>query len=195
MKSENKKWVIFDVDDVLLNFVEALYASGKENGMLTTDKHWRDWDSYNHLEYFVHENQDEFRKFLVQKKVIENLKPFPEVAEVLQELQKDYKLGFLTSRGYHPNAVDVTQNSLMKHFGISGKVIIAGTHGMKKTSYLHHFEGEIAAYVDDAIMHVKDFNEFGIKAALRAQAWNKGELKYPIVKDMKEFLKFVKSHS
>lgn len=190
---KQKKWVVFDVDDVLLNFVENLYLKGHEHNLIKTNLHWKDWDSYNHLDYFKHDNQDDFRSFMVKEKVIEGLQPFPEVASVLQELQKSYNLGFLTSRGYHPQAVEVTRNSLFNHFGVTGKIVIAGLHGMKKTDFIPNFEGEIVAYVDDAIMHVQDFNKVGIKAALRNQLWNKNDKISPRVNDMREFLNFIKS--
>lgn len=188
-----KKWVVFDVDDVLLNFVESLYDAGKKHNLLSTDLHWKDWNSYNHLDYFTHKNQDDFRKFLVDQRVIEGLKPFPEVKSVIQEISKNYEIGFLTSRGYHPRAKEITENSIGNHFDIDGKVVIAGLHGMKKTDFLKEFDGEVVAYIDDTIMHVKDFQAIGIKAALRRQKWNEKEISVPVVNDLEEFYKFIES--
>lgn len=103
--------VIFDCDDVVLNLRDRMQSA------LTlytgTDIPWEKWE-YFHLPYVYPElSIMDIQAALIEHEAIENCKPEPgihDVFELVSSLGFDIKI--LTARGWHPNAYQITTDSL-----------------------------------------------------------------------------------
>jgi hypothetical protein len=189
-----KQWLIFDVDDVLCDFVPTVYEIGGKYNLLSTDIHHSQWDSYNHLNYFKHNDADKFREFLVEANVLEQCKATKGAKHFMQWAKDNYELGFITARGYHPHAQRVTEEFLEKELGVDGKVIVSGLYGSNKSQYANDFEGSIIAYIDDNPSHVREFSKLGINSVLMTQFWNNQENDILRVKNFDEYKAFINNY-
>lgn len=181
-----KKWIVFDVDDVICNFRESLYQSFKKLGK---DVHWTHWTEYAHVEIYGLENSQALHKHMREHFVIEQALCEPGVKEMLTMLKtKGYYIGFLTARAWHEKAQSITSEFVSSNELPVDKIIISGFHKDKKSSHMNQFEGEIVAFFDDSIHHVKDFSEHNIAAYLVDRPWNKHETTLPRVSNLRVFI-------
>lgn len=172
---DEKKWLIFDIDDVLFDFVPTLYEKGLFFDKLITQNHWTLWDTYNHLNYFDYDDGDKFREFIVHANILETFKSCAGSSEFLDWAKDFYKFGFITARGFHSDAENITRQFLNNQFNIDGKIIISGLYGSNKSQFIDQFPGEIAGYIDDNASHVNDFEKAGVPSVLMNQLWNKND--------------------
>lgn len=180
-----KKWIIFDVDDVVVSYRESLYQSFKALGK---DIHWSKWETYKHVKIYDLKDYNEFLNHMIEHKVVENSLIEEGVSKLIHQLKEDgYSIGFLTARSWHPQAYEITKNFVKKHQLPIDKVIIANFQG-KKTDYLQEFEGEIVGFLDDSLTHVEDFIHANIpNAYVMDRPWNQNVNYLPRIKDYKEF--------
>ena len=103
MDLKMKKWIIFDVDDVVVSYRESLYQSFK---LLGKDIHWSEWKTYKHVNIYGLNNYEELCEAikilgddnyqLGDNQRIETLLPVPETKKTdINELQKFYFSKFL----------------------------------------------------------------------------------------------------
>lgn len=180
-----KKWIIFDVDDVVVSYRECLYQSFKALGK---DIHWSQWDTYKHITIYGLTGYDEFLNHMIDNQILENSPLEEGVASLICQLkEKGYSIGFLTARSWHPHAYAITQEMVKKHNLPIDKIVIANFQG-KKTDYLHEFEGEIVGFLDDSAKHVEDFMESNIpNACVMDRPWNQDKTELPRIKNYEEF--------
>lgn len=185
MTDDMKKWIIFDVDDVVVSYRESLYQSFK---LLGKDIHWSKWDTYKHVKIYGLKDYDTFINHMVDSKVIENAMIEPGIIDLLNALKQDgYSIGFLTARSWHVRAYEITMDCIKKYNLPVDKLVIAGFQG-KKTDYLGDFPGEIVGFLDDSSTHVRDFIKAQIpNSYLMDRAWNQHDLDLPRIKNYKDF--------
>lgn len=179
-----KKWIIFDVDDVVVSYREALYQSFK---VLGNDIHWSQWETYKHVKIYGLKDYDEFLHHMIDNKIIENSPIEPGVVELINKLKQDgYSIGFLTARSWHPQALKVTQHLVEQYNLPVDKVVIANFKG-KKTDYLQEFPGQIVGFLDDSPSHVEAFIKAKIpNSYVMDRPWNKN-IDLPRIKTYDEF--------
>lgn len=179
-----QKWIIFDVDDVVVSYREALYQSFKKLGK---DIHWSQWETYKHVKIYGLKDYDEFLNHMINKEILETSEIEPGVVELMHKLKEQgFSIGFLTARSWHPNALEVTQNLVKQHNLPVDKVVIANFKG-KKTDYLEQFPGEIVGFLDDSATHVEDFIKAGINnSCVMDRPWNQG-VDLPRIKHYDDF--------
>ena len=172
-----KPWLVFDVDDVLYDFVRSLHTISKINGQLRNpDESYKEWKNYNHLEFINFDNQESFRKYMVESGVLETNYAIAGGKEFMNWAKEHFSLGFITARGFHPEAEKVTRSFLRNNLDIEAdKIIISGLYGDKKITYLNQFDGApVKLFVDDNSSHVQDFHSNDVNSLVFAQKWNEG---------------------
>lgn len=180
-----KKWIVFDVDDVICNFRESLHQSFKQLGK---DIHWSTWEIYKHVDIYQLNNEkellDHMRDYqVIEKAIVEDL-----VKDLFERLkEKGYYIGLLTARGWHDQGQELTHNFVDKYKLLVDKVVISGQHMDKKSAHIDKFDGKVVAYIDDSIHHVADFNEQGVLAFLLNRPWNIKNNELPRVDNLLEF--------
>lgn len=181
------KWIIFDVDDVVVSYRESLYQSFKALGK---DIHWSKWETYKHVQIYGLKDYEEFLNHMISAKIIENCLIEDGVSDLINKLKEDgYSIGFLTARSWHNKAYDLTIDCINKYKLPIDKVVIANFKG-KKTDYLKDFSGEIVGFLDDSPGHVKDFIDAKIpNSYIMDRPWNKSNIELPRVKNYEEFYK------
>ncbi len=184
-----KKWVIFDVDDVLVNFRQSLYLACKK---INRDIHWDQWTSYDHPSIYGFVSQEQFREFMAQHAVLENAVVEEGVKQTLQLLRdRDYSLGLITARGWHPDGKDITNKMVRDNDLAIDKVVVSHVYTDKKSAFINQFDGEIVAYFDDSAHHVRDFLEHGVSSYLLDRPWNISEIELPRIHSISEVLDIV----
>lgn len=180
-----KKWIVFDVDDVICNFRESLFQSFKKLGH---DVHWSTWSSYKHTEIYPIKDESDFHDHMVNHQVLENALIEEHVKELFTQLKKDgYSIGLLTARAWHENGYNITQKFIEHNQLPVDKLVISGKHMDKKSDHIAVFEGQIIAYIDDSIHHVVDFLEHDIPAFLMNRPWNEQAKELPRVHTLNDF--------
>jgi FMN phosphatase YigB (HAD superfamily) len=180
-----QKWIIFDVDDVVVSYRESLYQSFKALGK---DIHWSQWNTYKHVKIYGLKDYDEFLEHMKTYRIIENSPIEEGIFDLLHKLKEDgYSIGFLTARSWHPKAYEVTQEFIEKYKLPIDKVVIANFKG-KKTDYISEFSGEIVGFLDDSIGHVEDFVTANIpNSYLMDRPWNQENVSLPRIKSYNDF--------
>jgi uncharacterized HAD superfamily protein len=181
----DKKWIVFDVDDVICNFRESLYQSFKDIGK---DIHWNDWTSYRHNEIYSLSGEEELRYHMAHYEVMQKSHLEEHVCEIFNRLkQKGYSIGLLTARGWHEEGLKITEQFVEKYNLPVDKVVISGMHMDKKSAHKDKFDGELVAYIDDSIHHIEDFTSQHICAFLLDRPWNRLNNTLPRVHSLLEF--------
>lgn len=172
-----KPWLVFDVDDVLYDFVKSLHTISKIKGTLRNkNEHYSEWNTYNHLDFINFDTQEDFRSYMVESGVLETNYTIDGARDFMRWSKEHFSLGFITARGFHSNAEKVTENFLRNNLDIEpDKIIISGLYGDKKVIHLNKFqEAPVVFFMDDNTHHVQDFQNNGIKSLVYTQNWNKG---------------------
>lgn len=165
-----KKWIVFDVDDVLVNFRQSLVNSFIPLGI---HKPWENWTHYNHVNIFEMSDEKELHHHMIKHQVIEKISLEPEVFEIFHYLKnKNFHIGLLTARGWHPQGVELTQKFVEKFNLPVDKIVVSKGHMFKKSVHINDFNGQIEFYLDDSIHHIEDFKSHGISAFLVDRPWN-----------------------
>lgn len=170
-----KPWLVFDVDDVLYDFVKSLYTISKIKGTLRNkDEHYSEWKTYNHLDFINFDTQEDFRSYMVENGVLETSYTIDGAREFMNWAKENFSLGFITARGFHFDAEKVTQNFLRNNLDIEpDKIVISGLYGDKKITHLNKFQdAPVLFFLDDNTHHVQDFQTNGVKSLVYTQNWN-----------------------
>lgn len=168
----NKKWAVFDMDDVLTDFAHSTYETMVRLGY--PDIPVSAWKDYNINDTYGLKSHKEFIDIMINEDILSNSKVKDGVIETLEAFKDaGFHTGILTARGWHPYAQKLTQNFIEEHKLPIDKAVIAGHHTQGKLFYASEFfnEGEIICYVDDSPKHIKDFTNAGIYSKLMRTSW------------------------
>lgn len=186
-----KKWIVFDLDDVVFNFRQQWYEASLNEGLVIP--HWSEWPSYDYLDYFKLKDINELNAMLIKHQCLEKAKPEPEALEALQALkERGYMLGALSARSWHPRASEATLEAFKRHHLPFDKLVISGLYFDKKSEHIEKF-GEICGYIDDSSKHIEDFKSKGIpNVILRQRPWNiEMQKTLPSVNSLTEFVELI----
>lgn len=186
-----KKWIVFDIDDVICNFRESLYQSFKAIGK---DIHWTEWETYQHTKIYGYSKDEELFLHMASHQVVEKAEIEQEVFDLFHRLKEQgYHIGLLTARGWHNQGYEITEQFVNKYNLPVDKIVISGQHLDKKSDHIPQFDGQIVAYIDDSIHHIQDFTDKSIPAFLMNRPWNIKNEHLPRVLDLLEFEQKIKS--
>lgn len=169
VKEGGQKWAIFDMDDVVVNFIDNIYPHLKE--VIKDIPSKENIRSYAFENYF--KSDDEFFAFLKDRKLIETSEIHKDAVEVINSFkQEGFKIGILTARGWHPNGFYLTKKYLTDHGVEFDKIVLSGDHKENKSQYLSEFNGDLHVFIDDSVRHVKGMLDKDVLAVLQTRTWN-----------------------
>lgn len=152
-----KRNVVLDLDDCLANFRDPMCSLLNEKTLNTL--HWNAWHSYNVGETFYGITEKQFCDYIIEHNILENIKPHDESKSLLSELNnRNYNIIIISSRGFHPNAEEVTKKWFIEH-DIPFDEIYITKHGMKKADLVK--DRKLTFAVDDNIDNCETFVEAG----------------------------------
>jgi uncharacterized HAD superfamily protein len=163
------KNIIFDLDDTLGNL-----SSPMMNALnLATGKDFTRNDSTS---YFITDLYDisleEFYEILTDFKVIENVVPLAGSREVLEHAMKDHTVHIVTARGWHPDALSITEQWFKQHDLPYHHIRICNAL-QSKIDCIAGIENIVLA-VDDRGSHCVEFDSYDkiAKVLMMNQPWN-----------------------
>jgi len=160
--------IIFDLDDVIANLRESLYQMLMQD--TGVDLHWRHWSHYDLLRHY-NLSYARLTEILIRSQVLENCQPEPGAAAVTQALRaQGFELAIVTARGWHPQALAITDEWLRTH-GVSYDHLHIVPLGSDKREVLKPFANIVLA-VDDHPHNITRYVAANIPAVLVDRPWN-----------------------
>ncbi len=190
MITNKNKWVVFDLDEVLVNTRHAI-----QNCMLSItgkDIHWRQWNTYDLVKIYGGEIGNILSVF-EDHKVIEQAILEPGAKEAITHCKEmGYKVAIVTARGWHSNGMSVTEKLLSDNNINIDELRVVSSCGSKNKEMLTL--GEISYFLDDHGGHIASAHEAGIveNSILRDRPWNQDYFNYKRVNNLFEFMEIVK---
>ena len=102
-----------------------------------------------------------------------------------------YQIGFVTARGFHPKAREITLRRLAERDLVPDHLLIT-SHGEKKSDHIRTL-GRLVAYVDDHVDHLHALQAAGLVDHLCVfdMPWNRHNQNYRRFKSTAEFAQMV----
>lgn len=167
-------WVWFDVDDVLVDTSFQLEKSLRKFTGL--DRPVAAWPNHMFTEIYgiPAEHRDLMRQAWVDDQVLETAELFDGVKEALELVAtKGYRIGLITARAWHPNALNITEG-MARDFGLPAERVILLNFVDSKHGLLEASGTEIAGFIDDTPRHVQGALDRGWLGRLATRSWNLG---------------------
>jgi len=181
MKSWKSKIIGFDLDDVLLNFNDALLPY--HNHHFGTSYEREHIKSFNLSVLWGCSESEVIERVLnfYQSPEHRDASPVEGAVQAIRNLKKRHKLFIVTAR--HEEIKEETLGWVDKHFPKMFEAVHFTNHfyGNKKRG-----KGEVCVelgieiFVDDSINNAKDITNFGIPVLLFDTPWNQTEVNEPI---------------
>lgn len=147
------KTCIFDLDDTLGNLREPMQK--------VLDKYtkksipWQNWNQFNITDLYDISLENLFDS-IIDSKILSTMEPYENSLKTLTALKDaGHKIVIITSRGYHPEAYDVTKE-WFERAGLPYDRIHVSSHTIRKSYYANIYDNVIMA-VDDNIENCDDF--------------------------------------
>lgn len=143
--------VVWDLDDVIVNFAETLCERMTTRDGLPAD--WRQWHTYDTCQTVFAPTHDGFVDAMIQARVLESCEPIPGVLATIADFHaRGWTQFIVTARGWHPDGVNITAATLAHH---QIAPYIAAVHVVNggKVDALSRI-GRVDLYVEDCAHHV-----------------------------------------
>lgn len=168
-----RPFVWFDVDDVLVDTSQEIHR-------VMLDKTGKDipvdaWPSMLFSEFYGvgKENIEAMRGWWRDGSVLEQARPFAGALDAVRAVAAaGHKVGFITARGWHPSAQQITEDLIAQN-NLPVSELILLKFGESKKDLLAERASSIAGFVDDSLQHVQDVGGLGVPVALVRRAWNR----------------------
>lgn len=165
-----------DIDDVIADFWEAgIPIFNKKYGV---DAKKEDFDQFDAMSRVYNITYQDFLDTIINENMFERMKPYSGVPEVVQGYREaGAEVIMVTSRGFHPNAFDLTKEFLDRHEIPFDQLHIKAS-GRTKDEYI---DGAIDIFVDDLPDNLIDIKLSGKarRLAMIHQPWNTGVDDFP----------------
>ena len=166
-----RKVIVWDLDDTIADFAETV--CGRLPAIDGRKADWRDWVDYDTCCGVFATSYAGFIDALIRSQVLEACTPLPGVRDIIAGFHaRGCEQVMITARGWHPTAVEITEDWLVRH-GLRGFFsavqIVDGTKVDAINAY-----GAIDTYVEDAVHHVAaalDRCHVG-RVVMRSRPWN-----------------------
>lgn len=164
--------VVSDLDDVLGDFWQTVLPAMNERfGKECTKDMFTEYNKFaDHYEIGF----DDFTNFLVEGKLLEQIKPHNHMIEVMNHCKRNgANVTVISSRSFHPNAYKITSEWLERHKVPHDDLYITGGD-VKKSDVVNRVD----IVYDDHHKHLDDFVQSGVlrklgTAVLVDQPWNR----------------------
>lgn len=164
-----------DVDDVICDFWGT--ATDIFNHKYKVNALKSDFTTYSSVLDVYSITYPEFVKTIVDEGIFEQMKPYKGIPEVVQRLKDSGSdITLITSRGFHPNSLEVTR-AFFKLWNIPYDSLYIKHPGKTKADYI---DGSLDLFVDDLPSNLIDLKASGKVAnlALISQPWNATEKRF-----------------
>lgn len=175
-------YAVFDLDDTLLNLhVPLIEMLNQRTGMNRCPKT---------VETFTIEedygiDQKTFFKWAEESMVLESGIIHDGAVELFRTLrEQDTRIAIITARGWHPNAMQVTEDWLHLNGLVPDELHIVSMACNKNNSTRHMKKVRLA--VDDREHHVHHFSKLTENAFLYKQGWNKHATAHVHIENLKQ---------
>lgn len=169
-KTQTKK-IILDLDDVTINMGEVLTpAMNDYTGMNLCMSMWH---TYNITDHYPMVDQRKFADIVVNYNLFERAQPFEGAIEATHRLKRlGYDIHVVTSRGFHPDALNLTQSWLSEHDAAFDDLHIVPDGATKSSVY-----GKVGNFdfiVDDHVGNIYDAIDSKLvkRMVVITQPWN-----------------------
>lgn len=194
-----KETIIFDIDDTsgdLKTHLQNLYRRVTGDESIS----FNDWVDFNAQDRYGISSQ-RLGELFIEDQSLEKMKPHDGLIEVTAILKSmDYNIEFVTARGWHPDAFEITRKWLDDHYVSYDRINIVPLFQCKEEA-TRHIE-RIKLFVDDRDDHCTNMIHSGRveKCLLFEQPWNKlyrsdNSIRHPEVSSIKslyEVLEYLK---
>lgn len=190
------KIAIIDLDDTIVNLVPCFLDSfNREHNLNLTPDDWIAYDMYTR--YGV--TSDQFSDFLVNERIFEKAQPIAHAQVVLKNVQaRGYQIQYLTARGCHPDAYNISRNWLWTHgfpFENNGHLHIVDLNQSKSKYVREQFGKKVDLVIEDSARNVRSFitERMADRVFLINQPWNllADDLEYHRIADINEINHFI----
>lgn len=166
------KTIVFDIDDTIADLKNPMcQALNKYTGKTI---HWNDWNKFNITDQDLYNiSYSELCDVLINGNILQNIIPLKETREVLTEIKsRGYNLVYITARGYHPNAYNVTKQ-WFADWNLPCDSLYICEKGKTKPEYVKDYK-DIRMFIDDRFDNCKDFRSEKSKTTvvLKNEPWN-----------------------
>lgn len=189
MKNTPAPWIIFDMDEVIVNGRDCLAAhlNSHTGKSISAD----DWIQYDLCKTYDIDHTTLLDLFH-SSKMLENALLEPDVLQAMALAKSHgYQIGILTARGWHNDGLALTK-AAVQSFGLPVDHVVAVPLDAKKHEVIqNHFPGHIAGFVDDNPPHVRGVHALGIPSYVRDRPWNQEMVEYPRVFHLVDFIEKV----
>lgn len=163
--------IILDLDDVTVNMGEVLTPA--MNDYTGLNKCMSTWHTYNITDHYPMVDQRKFADIVVNYNLFERAQPFDGAIAATHRLkQLGYDIHVVTSRGFHPDALNLTHTWLQEHGAAFDELHIVPDGATKSSVY-----GKIGKFdfiVDDHIGNIYDAIDSKLvkRMVVITQPWN-----------------------
>lgn len=183
----------FDVDDVIGDFWDTAIPAFNKKYRRNASR--QDFVTFTSVLSIYDITLLEFERTVVEEGILEMIEPYPGTPEVVQKFKSaGSNITFITSRGFHPDAYNVTAN-FFRHWDIPFDHLYIKEQGKTKADYL---KCRLDLFVDDLPKNLVDLRESGKvnNLALIHQLWNREEKGFSRYRHLREvYQRFLnKSH-
>jgi len=181
-----KRKIAIDIDDVLLDFIDAFLNFCNSNYGTSFKK--ENVFSYNLEESFniTREEKNEWMNEFYKSNFFREIKPVEGAQEALNILKKENENIILTSRLLsldHINMKEITEDSLKRNFeGDYSAIFYSKNHETKGQSKADICMREgISLLMDDCLLYALECNKKGIPSLLMNNPWNQANLEGTLI--------------
>jgi len=148
------KVCIFDLDDTLGNLKVPMQKVLDKYSKKSVP--WQQWNCFNITDIYGISIENLFDA-IIDSDILTTMEPYDNSLKTLTALKdQGHKIVIITSRGYHPDAYNVTKEWFDRN-GIPYDNIHVSSHTIKKSYYANIYDNVIMA-VDDNIDNCNDFS-------------------------------------
>lgn len=174
----------FDVDDVVADFWSV--ATPIFNRKYGVESKKEDHISFSSLEDIYGINYSEFFRTVLEEGVLEQMIPYQGVPEIMRNISEaGHSIVLVTSRSYHPDALEVTSTFFKKN-DIPYNELYIKEDGKNKSDYLPH---GTHFFLDDLPSNLNEIEASGKvqNLGLISQPWNKSERSFDRYRNLSDF--------
>ena len=180
------KTIILDIDDTIADLKSLLCKEINEHTgeNIPCDE----WKSFYITNIYKTIDLPTFYDIIIKNKVLERIKPYDSTKSTMDMLYNlGYNLVLISSRSYHPNAYELTENWLNEHKLPFDHLHISGD--IKKSEFANRYQHVILS-VDDNLDNNEDYRKHSNNESvlLMDQPWNRLNKDYPRINRIDEIL-------
>ncbi len=169
-----------DIDDVIADLSEVLHPclSKRYSNITPVDQ----WSDFNLAKMFGF-NYRSFLEHIIEDNLLLTANPIAGSVQALKMIKDSgAQIVLITSRGYHPNAMEVTKQWLDMHDIPYDDLIIVQEGETKAQASVNKYPNGFQYMIDDNVFNLKHMKDANLtrKTVLIDRPWNQSEYDYKI---------------